>query len=203
MDPVVAAAAVAFGFVYVHPFEDGNGRIHRWLIHHVLTAAGYSPPSVVFPVSAVILREIDVYKRVLESYSRPLLPFIEWQPTEENNVEVLNETADYYRFFDATAHAEFLYRCVETTVVHDLPEEIAYLESFDRFSQRVQHIVDIPGRKVGLLHRFLGQGEGRLSNRARTSEFGALRDDEVERIERLYADCFAAHQPAAESDGNG
>jgi Fic family protein len=35
LDPLVAAAAVAFGFVYIHPFEDGNGRLHRWLIHHV------------------------------------------------------------------------------------------------------------------------------------------------------------------------
>ena len=31
MDPIVAAAVLAFGFVYVHPFEDGNGRIHRYL----------------------------------------------------------------------------------------------------------------------------------------------------------------------------
>src|SRR5690606_37839518 len=32
MDPVAAAAALSFGFVYIHPFEDGNGRLHRWLI---------------------------------------------------------------------------------------------------------------------------------------------------------------------------
>lgn len=29
LDPVIAAAVLAFGFVYVHPFEDGNGRLHR------------------------------------------------------------------------------------------------------------------------------------------------------------------------------
>lgn len=28
-DPVAAVALIAFGFVYVHPFEDGNGRLHR------------------------------------------------------------------------------------------------------------------------------------------------------------------------------
>lgn len=28
VDPVVLAAALAFGFVFIHPFEEGNGRIH-------------------------------------------------------------------------------------------------------------------------------------------------------------------------------
>src|SRR5206468_11995522 len=28
IDPVIAAAAIAFGFVYIHPFVDGNGRLH-------------------------------------------------------------------------------------------------------------------------------------------------------------------------------
>jgi hypothetical protein len=29
-------ALLGFGFMFVHPFEDGNGRIHRFLIHHCL-----------------------------------------------------------------------------------------------------------------------------------------------------------------------
>src|SRR5262249_47060356 len=123
LDPVIAAATLAFGFVYIHPFLDGNGRLHRWLIHHVLARAGFNPPGVVFPVSAVILRKLEEYRRVLESYSRPLLNLIQWRPTPEGNVEVLNETADYYRYFDATRHAEFLYECVAETVAQDLPNE--------------------------------------------------------------------------------
>ncbi len=31
LDPVVLAAVVSFAFVLVHPFDDGNGRLHRWL----------------------------------------------------------------------------------------------------------------------------------------------------------------------------
>ncbi len=188
MDPVIAATAIAFGFVYIHPFEDGNGRVHRWLIHHVLSRAGYNPPATVFPVSAVMLREISEYKRVLESYTRPLLRLIEWHPTQDNNVEVVNDTADYYRYFDATLHAEFLYHCVETTVEHDLPEEVAYLEGYDRFVRGVQEIVDMPSSTLDLLHRFLHQNGGLLSKRARAKEFEKLRDGEVERIERLYRD---------------
>ncbi|SFT60137.1 Fic/DOC family protein [Mesorhizobium sp. YR577] len=46
LDPVIAAAVLAFGFVYIHPFEDGNGRLHRFLIHHVLAARGFNPPGI-------------------------------------------------------------------------------------------------------------------------------------------------------------
>jgi Fic/DOC family protein len=195
VDPVVVAAICAFGFVYVHPFTDGNGRLHRWLIHHVLAAAGYNPPGLVFPVSAAILRNIESYRRVLESYSRPLLEFIDWRATKDGNVEVLNDTADYFRYFDSTAHAEFLYQCVKQTVDTDLPEEVAYLEAYDRFSRSVQEIVDMPANKIDLLHRFLRQADGRLSKRARQEEFSAFTDEEAKQIEALFRSSF-------ENDGN-
>ena len=66
LDPVIAAAILAFGFVYIHPFEDGNGRIHRYLIHHILSKRGFNPPQLVFPVSAAILDRIEDYRGVLE-----------------------------------------------------------------------------------------------------------------------------------------
>ena len=190
IDPVVAAACSAFGFVYVHPFEDGNGRLHRWLIHHVLARAGYNPPNVVFPVSAAIQRATGKYREVLESYSRPLLEFIDWEATTTGNVHVKNETADFYRYFDATAHSEFLYSCVEQTVNQDLPDEIAYLQVYDRFSQGVQEIIDMPNQKLDLLHRFLKQGRGHLSERAKSKEFASLAHDEVLQIEDLYSKTF-------------
>ena len=190
LDPVIAAACSAFGFVYVHPFEDGNGRLHRWLIHHVLARAGYNPPKMVFPVSAAIHRVTDQYRAVLESYSRPLLACIDWEATATGNVHVRNDTADFYRYFDATAHAEFLYRCVEQTVNQDLPDEIAYLQAYDRFSKGVQDIVDMPNHTRDLLHRFLQQGKGQLSERARSKEFASLTHEEVLHVEDLYSQSF-------------
>jgi Fic family protein len=198
VDAITTAAALAFGFVYIHPFEDGNGRIHRWLFHHVLSAAGYNPPGVVFPISSTIYSRIDEYKHVLESYSRPLLPFIDWRPTLDGNVEVLNDTADYYRFFDATRHAEFLYECVQQTVEHDLPDEVEYLEAYAAFSRQVLQIVDMPNRMVDLLHQFLCQNAGVLSQRARTKEFALLTTDEVTAIEQAYATTFAGVQDRPE-----
>jgi Fic/DOC family len=197
VDPVIAAAVIAFGFVYVHPFTDGNGRLHRWLVHHALATAGYNPAGVVFPISAAILRRLADYGVVLESYSVALLPFIDWRPTADGNLEVLNDTANYYRYFDATAHAEFLYACVEQTVEHDLPDEVRYLEAFDRFAAGVKEIVEMPDRKIERLRGFLEQGKGHLSNRAREREFSTLTEAEAEQIEARYAELFKSAEDQA------
>ncbi|MEA2888601.1 MAG: hypothetical protein QOD11_2961, partial [Bradyrhizobium sp.] len=192
IDPVIAAAVLAFGLVYMHPFDDGNGRIHRYLLHHVLARRGFNPPGVHFPVSAAFLDKIAAYKNVLESYSGRLLPFIKWQATEKGNVQVLNDTADYYRFFDATPHAEFLYACVRKTIEDDLPNEADYLRKFDRFKGGVQQIVDMPDRTFNNLVGFLRQNGGKLSKRALENEFAGLTVDEVSRMERLYRTSFDA-----------
>jgi hypothetical protein len=190
LDAIIAAAILAFGFVYAHPFEDGNGRLHRYLIHHILAKRGFNPPGVVFPVSAVILDRIDAYRDVLENYSKRLLPLINWSPTENGNVRVLNDTGDYYRFFDATSHAEFLYSCVRRTIEQDLPEETGFLRRYDRFCAGLGAIVDMPNRTMDLLFRFLNQNGGRLSKRAREKEFSELTNTEAEKIEQLYEQCF-------------
>ncbi len=191
LDPVVAASVLAFGFVFVHPFEDGNGRLHRYLIHHVLAERGFNPAGLVFPISAVILDRMDGYRAVLEDYSRRLLPAVDWEPTDNGNVRVLNDTGDFYRFFDATPQTEFLYGCVQRTIEQDLPEEAAFLKRYDAFRAELDLMVDMPDRLSDLLFRFLHQNGGTLSRRGREREFAALTDEEVERIEGVYRDAFA------------
>lgn len=190
IDAVIAAAVLAFGFVYIHPFADGNGRIHRYLMHHVLARRGFTPQGVHFPVSSAILDRIDEYKHVLESYSARLMPLVQWQATADNNVQVLNDTADFYRYFDATPHAEFLYACVRKTIEEDLPNETSFLQNFDRFREGVQSIVDMPDRTLELLASFLRQNDGRLSKRARDNEFSSLTAAEVSQVEELYKNAF-------------
>jgi len=191
IDPVLQAAATAFGFVYIHPFEDGNGRIHRCLIHHVLAEHKFTPAGVVFPVSSVMLDRIDDYRTTLQAHSGPLMPFIEWQPTPERNVEVLDDTADLYRFFDCTEAVEFLYGCVRRTVENDLPREIEYLRRHDEAIQRIMKAVEMPDRVAENLVMFIRQNNGVLSRNRREGEFRQLRDDEVRLIERIVGDAFA------------
>jgi len=190
LDAVLTATITAFGFVFMHPFEDGNGRIHRYLIHHVLAKKQFSQQGLIFPVSASILDHIDDYRTVLEQYSYPLLDFIQWEETKDHNVNVLNDTLDYYRYFDATKQAEFLYDCVYDTIKNIIPQEIIYLTHYDAFKSYLDEEFEMPDTLVALLVRFLEQNNGALSKRAREKEFVSLKDSEVIEIEATYKSIF-------------
>ena len=101
---------------------------------------------MLFPVSSVMLDRIKDYRATLQAHSGPLMPFIEWRPAPGHNVEILNETADLYRYFDCTEEAEFLYACVSRTVEQDLPREIDYLRRHDEATRRIMDAVEMPDR---------------------------------------------------------
>ena len=103
VDPVIAAAALAFGFACIRPFVTGNGHLHRWLVHHTLDAAGYTLPGFVLPISSAMVRRLEEYRGV-------------FRPSPSSR----REPSDIYRFGDMTPQAEFLYRCLEDSIETDL-----------------------------------------------------------------------------------
>ena len=137
-----------------------------------------------------MLDRIDDYKDTLQAHSGPLMPFIEWRPTPERNVEVLNDTADLYRYFDCTDAAAFLYACVQRTVESDLPREIDYLRRHDEAIRRIMEAVEMPDRLAEDLVMFIRQNEGTLPKKRRQGRFEELTEDEVRRIEAIVADAF-------------
>jgi len=194
MDPVLVAAEIAFGFVFIHPLADGNGRLHRYLIHHILAEMGYTEQGIIFPVSASILSHITDYAKTLEYYSHPVLNFIDWKSASDNNVEILNDTIDYYRYFDATVQAEFLYYCVNDTLVNIIPNEVEYLKKFDEFKRFLDNKYEMPDNMVSLLVGFLEQGNGKLSKRSLQKEFSVLTEKEVEEIESQFKETFESQE---------
>ena len=182
-DPILSAALLGFGFVFIHPFADGNGRLHRFLLQKALVDLGFNPPGVVLPVSAAILEDLQGYRSALEDYSAPTLDAIEWEPTEDGNVNVLNETGYLYRHFDATRQAEYLVDRVERTIHYSLPAELEYLGRFDDAKRRLAQVIDLPDRLASLFIQFCAQNGGSLSARKREDYFEVLTEQELSRMQ--------------------
>ena len=103
---------------------------------------------------------------------------------------MLNDTIDFYRYFDATELAEFLFDCVNLTIEDIIPKEVEHLTQYDSFKKIVEEEYEIPDHIIALLVRFLEQGNGILSKRAREKEFEKLTDAEIKNIEKYYAKIF-------------
>lgn len=191
IDPVVAAASIAFGFVYIHPFMDGNGRIHRYLIHDVLAKAGFTPRGIVLPVSAVILTNLDDYIATLEHFSRPLNARTRFDP-EVPDAPATGNDAVYFRYPDLTCQAEFLYRALHRTVTVDLQEEIDFLLGFDRARTALGRMLDWPGHALDLFIRLVHQNDGVLSQGKRKRYFSWMTDEEVREAEVAVTHAFSS-----------
>ncbi len=190
IDPVLHTTLISFGFVFIHPLEDGNGRLHRYLIHHILAEREFTPKGMVFPISAIILDKINDYKAILEAYSETRLKLIDWVPTHSGNVDILNETYDLYSYFDATKQAEFLYECIRLTIEETIPYEVQYLEKYEKMKGYLSLHFDMSEYRISLLIRFLEQNKGRLSKRVLEKEFAQFKPKEIVDIEFKYKEIF-------------
>ena len=188
--PVIHATAIAYGFVFLHPFEDGNGRIHRFLIHNILARQGFTPKGTMFPVSASMLKNPADYDASLEAFSRPLMPLVEYSLDENGRMTVENKTSRWYAYIDMTPQAEALYKFIERTIDTELVKELSFLARYDETRKAIQEIVDMPDRKIDLFIRFCLQNNGRLSDRKRGSEFDFLSDQEVALMEKAIRTAY-------------
>jgi hypothetical protein len=103
---------------------------------------------------------------------------------------VLNDTGDFYRFFDATPHAEFLFACVRQTVEENLPHEADDFRRHDLAVRRFMDAVEMPDRTAADLVMFVRQNGGTLPRKRREREFAPLKDEEVGKLEAIVNDAF-------------
>lgn len=183
ISPVIRAAAISYGFVFIHPFEDGNGRIHRFLIHNILARSGFSPQGIILPVSAAMLNSPVEYDASLEAFSQSLMSLVEYTLDDTGRMTAKNNFSRYYSYMDMTLQAEALFHFIERTVSTELVEELSFLESYYRTRQQIQDIVDLPDRKIDIFIQCCLQNNGRLSEHKRLSYFDMLTEDEVRRLE--------------------
>jgi len=194
IESIIKAAIVSFGFVYIHPFEDGNGRIHRFLIHDILVREGSIPKGTILPVSAQILANIYDYEKILELVSKLIERKAKYELNDSGKLKVINplEIEKLYRFPDLTSHTIFLVRVIQTTVKEDIPKELLFLQCYDELKVKIQRIVDMPDNRIDRIIIFLHQNSGKLANRKRKS-YPELSDAEVRQMEKVYAEVFSRY----------
>ncbi len=188
-DVLIKAAAAAFGFVYRHPFMDGNGRLHRFLIHHVLTHSGLLPTGTVVPVSAVILKNIPAYLEVLSTFSTAVTRLWRYVRAEDAPHVSAHPGSRAYRFFDASREVAFLHRMIQQAVEDEIPRELAWLTGYDNAFAQLDAEFDLPRKDLSALIRMTQSSQGRLSARRRKQYFH-LPADVLDRVEEVVRESF-------------
>lgn len=189
--PVIRATIIAFGFVFAHPFEDGNGRLHRFLIHDVLTRDKLVQKGMIIPVSAHMVNHIKEYDSALEAYSSPLMSRIKYEMRDDHSMVVTNptEVEGYFRYPDLTEQVIYLAKTIKGTITEDIYWEMEFLVKYDEVKAAIQEIVDMPDRNIDMMIKFLHQNRGELAARKR-KHFAELTDPEISQMEIAFKEIF-------------
>jgi hypothetical protein len=194
--PLVKAAVVSFGFVFIHPFMDGNGRVSRLLAHHSLNfheslpTVGGNP--AILPLSVAMKRHENDYLSTLEVFSRPARQL--WDVTyiaDNEFVFDFRSSPMVYAHWHADAAAAFVTTCAEMALEQSLIDETFFLRAYDRAYARIDQEFDLPNRTINLLIQWIHQNNDRMPERRRNApELILLAPEQVERIEAIVAASF-------------
>lgn len=177
---IMRAAVVSFGFVYIHPLADANGRVHRFLINDILRRDGVIPDGMILPVSAVIASnasERKNYNQVLDEIAEPLMHRIQEfvsiasKPTSYPDGVVSNiefdgesEAEPAWRYPRLESHIIFLSKVLYQAITHDVLEQLCSLRKLNRTRQVLKEIVEMPDQQADLVLQSIEQNQGVLSN---------------------------------------
>ncbi|WP_028602137.1 Fic family protein [Ottowia thiooxydans] len=189
-ESLARAAAIAFGFVYLHPMSDGNGRIHRFLINDTLLRDQAIPAGVILPVSSTItsVREFGHgYDRVLEVFSRPFMRryhaayrfegMTEYADGVKSNLvfDAYDDANAVWRYPDLTEHAIYTAQLVAHTIRHEMAEESRVLVRFELAQQRIKDVMEMPSPDAVRMIRSIKESGWHISGKL-LKEYPVLAD---------------------------
>lgn len=178
--PVIRAAVASFGFVFIHPMADGNGRISRFLVNDVLRRDGAVPDPFILPISATIMNSTHErvgYDRVLERFSRPLMQRFadrykfgaefECEDGIRTNFyfDAYDEAMPVWRFPDLTAQVEYLGHVLKLTIEREMSAEAIFLRDMERAREAVKNYLEGPNTDIDKIIRSLRENQWKVSGK--------------------------------------
>lgn len=181
-EAIVRAAVLAFGFVYIHPMADGNGRIHRFLINDTLQRDGAIPQGIILPISATIthVREFaHGYDQVLEGFSRPFMrryasdyafgPVTAYADGVRSNLvfDAYEDALAAWRYPDLTQHVLYTAQVIAHTVEHEMADEARVLLTFQLAQERIKDVLEMPDADAARMIRSIKENGWKVSGKLR------------------------------------
>ena len=110
--------------------QDGKKSSRHRVVNNLLGSKAFCPvvrrteklsnldsSGLMFPVSAVMLKNSADYDTSLESFSKPLLQLIDYRLDKMGQMTVDNDTASWYQYMDMTPQSEALYEFIKKNLV--------------------------------------------------------------------------------------
>ena len=177
---IIRAAIASFGFVFIHPMADGNGRISRFLVNDILRRDGAVPAPFILPISATITnstRERVGYDRALEHYSRPLMQKysdrhrfgaeVECEDGVRTNFhfDAYDDALPAWRYPNLTSQVEYMGHMVRTTIDSEMSKEAIFLRNLERAREGVKNHLEGPNTDIDQIIRSIRDNGWAVSNK--------------------------------------
>ncbi|MBN8911252.1 MAG: hypothetical protein J0H65_04165 [Rhizobiales bacterium] len=169
LDPVLAAACMAFGFASARKIRDPAEPVHRYVVTHTLGKRGFGPRKTVLPFAIIAADHPDEYKALLRVGPGDAL-------------------------FDATPHASFLYRCLQVSAERFIPAVISYILHYRRFLSAAAPL-GLSEDAMAMLFERLRRSGGVLPYRLYAGRYPSLKPEHAPQIEYAFRRT-AASDPA-------
>lgn len=167
VDPILLGSIISFGFVHVHPFHDGNGRLSRFLFHKVVGDSDQLKDGLVLPISIAMKRNEKQYLAALQSFAgrtRDLWE-IDWQSHEKIHFK-FNGEPEIFQYWDATEAAIFGLSMAKEALDVDLRGETGYLHRMDALRRAVDKAVNLKNPDVASMVEQALRNNGVLSKKS-------------------------------------
>lgn len=194
--PLVKSALVSFGFVFIHPFMDGNGRISRLLAHHTLHLKGVLPDihgsPAILPLSVAMKKNEKEYLNTLEAFSLQTRKLWSVMHLSDNDfVFDFKSSPLIYAHWSGQKAAEFVTTCAAEALAQTLIDEAVYLQNYDQAFAQIDQAYDLPNKTINLLIQWIHQNNCRMPERRRNAqELIHIKPAQLDAIEAIVVKAF-------------